>query len=91
MFLLPTPTLRGAVPRYELLLFAGLPGAPSNLTATAASATQINLTWTDGATNESGFKIESCQGNSCTNFAEIGQVAANTTSFPSSGLLRKTW
>src|SRR5439155_484853 len=31
------------------------PAAPSNLAATAVSATQINLTWTDNSTNETGF------------------------------------
>ncbi len=41
---------------------AQAPAAPSNLTATAASSTQINLTWTDNASSEDGFKIERCQG-----------------------------
>ncbi len=35
-----------------------LPAAPSNLVATAFSASQINLTWTDNATNETGFTIQ---------------------------------
>lgn len=34
------------------------PAAPTALSATAISSTQINLTWTDNANNETGFKIE---------------------------------
>jgi len=33
------------------------PTAPTGLSATAASATQINLGWTDMSSNETGFKI----------------------------------
>ena len=35
-----------------------VPFAPANLTGNAASTTQINLSWTDNSTNETGFKIE---------------------------------
>src|SRR6266508_2933382 len=38
------------------------PAAPSNLAATAVSSSQINLSWTDNATNEDGFQIERCSG-----------------------------
>lgn len=34
------------------------PAAPEDLTAECISASQINLTWTDNATNETGFNIE---------------------------------
>src|SRR5918999_4225202 len=34
------------------------PADPSTLTATAASYEQINLTWVDNSSNESGFRIE---------------------------------
>src|SRR5206468_12564526 len=34
------------------------PAAPSSLAATATSSSQINLSWTDNSSNESGFKIE---------------------------------
>src|SRR5437870_3400415 len=60
--------------------------APTNLTATAASSTQINLTWADNSGNEDGFLIERCQGNSCTNFVQIAQVGVNTTNYPDTGL-----
>ena len=55
------------------------PVAPTNLTATAASSTTANLTWTDNAANETGFRIERCQGAGCTTFAEVGLVGANVT------------
>ena len=53
--------------------------APTNLTATSASSTQINLTW--GAATETGgsisqYRIERCQGTGCSTFA---QVATSTT------------
>ncbi len=35
-----------------------IPVAPSGLTATAASQTQINLAWTDNSVIETGFKVE---------------------------------
>ena len=36
-----------------------------NLTATAASASQINLAWADNSSNETGFDILRCQGAAC--------------------------
>jgi hypothetical protein len=35
----------------------GGPAAPSGLTGTAISATQVNLTWVDNSANEDGFKV----------------------------------
>jgi hypothetical protein len=34
------------------------PSAPTGLTATRVSATQVNLAWTDTSTNEAGFTVE---------------------------------
>jgi hypothetical protein len=67
-----------------------LPAAPSGLIGTAVSASQVNLSWTDNANNESGFKIERCQGNGCTAFAQITQVGANVTTFNNTGLAANT-
>ena len=67
-----------------------VPAAPSNLTATAVSTSQINLSWTDNSNNETGFKIERCQGANCTNFVQIAQVGANVTTFSNTGLSRNT-
>ncbi|MBA2339917.1 MAG: S8 family serine peptidase, partial [Pyrinomonadaceae bacterium] len=66
------------------------PTAPSNLTATAVSRAQINLSWADNSGDESGFRIERCTGSGCTNFVEIGTVGANVTSTANTGLARNT-
>ncbi len=66
------------------------PSAPSSLTATAASTTQVNLSWADNSGDETGFRIERCTGSGCTNFAEIGTVGANVTSYSNTGLARNT-
>lgn len=52
------------------------PAAPTNLSATAKSSARINLTWTDAATNETGFRIERRAGSSGT-YTQIGVVGAN--------------
>jgi titin len=67
-----------------------VPAAPSNLTASAVSRSQINLAWMDNASNESGFYIERCRGSTCTNFTQIATVGANVTSFADTGLIART-
>ena len=63
------------------------PAAPSNLTATAISATQVNPSWLDNSANEQGFNIERCTGTgtSCdsdpTHYAPLAQTGANATSY----------
>ena len=67
-----------------------LPAAPTNLVATAVSKSQINLTWTDNASNETGFSIERCKGATCTNFSQIATVGANVTSYANTRLTANT-
>ena len=50
------------------------PAAPGSLVATAASLSQINLTWTNNATNAIGFKIERKTGASGA-YSEIKRLA----------------
>jgi fibronectin type 3 domain-containing protein len=66
------------------------PTAPSNLTASAMSASQIDLAWTDNANDEDGFKIERCTGTGCTDFAQIATVASNVTTYSDTGLTAET-
>lgn len=63
------------------------PAAPSGLVA-AASGTQIALSWTDNANNETGFRIERATGGGA--FAEIATTAANATTFTNTGLAAGT-
>ena len=67
-----------------------LPTAPSGLSATAVSSTQINLSWSDNSGNESGFRIERCKNPNCTNFAQIAQVGAGVTTFADTTVNRNT-
>jgi hypothetical protein len=63
------------------------PAAPSNLSATAISQAQINLSWTDNSSNESGFKIERWDGSK---WQQIGTVGANVTIYSDTGLTCNT-
>ncbi len=56
------------------------PTAPSNLTATAVSTSQINLSWT-ASTSSIGlanYLVQRCQGTGCTNFAQISTPTGTT-------------
>src|SRR5437867_5741446 len=50
------------------------PAAPSNLSASAVSSTEIDLSWQDNSSNESGFKIERAptSGGTWTQIATVG-------------------
>ena len=65
-----------------------VPVTPSNLTGTVASTTQINLSWTDNSTNETGFKIERKTGTGT--FAVVGTTATDVTTFNDTGLMPGT-
>ncbi len=60
------------------------PATISNLTATALSAAQIDLVWTNKITNNGAF-LERCQGEAAAcssgNFVGLGWAAANATTF----------
>ncbi|MGA2241784.1 MAG: glycosyl hydrolase family 28 protein [Verrucomicrobiota bacterium] len=67
---------------------AQTPNAPANLTASAPSAFQISLSWTDNSANEDGFMVE--QSLDGANFTQIAQVLANTTNYLNNGLFPGT-
>jgi fibronectin type 3 domain-containing protein len=66
------------------------PTTPTNLTATAASSAQINLSWTASTDNVgvTGYKVERCTGAACANFAQIATPTAIT--FNDTGLAAST-
>jgi hypothetical protein len=66
-----------------------VPTAPTSLTTTAASTTQINLSWTDNSSNETSFSIERAPGGTTT-FTEIATVGAGVTTYQNTGLTAST-
>lgn len=67
-----------------------LPAAPTNLVATVVSKSQINLSWQDNASNETGYRVERCKGSTCTNFTVIATLGPDATSFANTGLSKNT-
>ncbi len=68
------------------------PTDPSNLQATAVSASQINLSWT-ASSDASGinlYRIERCSGVGCSTLSEITTVPGNQTTFQNTGLTAST-
>ena len=66
------------------------PSAPTNLAAAAISSSQINLSWTDTSSDETGFTIERCVGEGCTSFSSIATVGAGVTTYSNTGLTPAT-
>jgi subtilisin family serine protease len=66
---------------------AVVPAAPTVLTATPASQTQIDLAWTDNANNESGYRIER-KGAGVDVFTEIALVGPDVSTFSNTGLIK---
>ncbi len=62
---------------------------PSNLTATAVSETQIDLSWNDNSDNESGFKLERSPGGADI-WTQIATVEANVTTYADTELTCET-
>ena len=82
-------TSTGAIQDYfTVVKGTTVPVAPSNLTATAVSSSQINLAWTDNSSNETLFKIE--RSTDGTNFSQIATVGSNVTSYSNTGLTAST-
>ena len=63
------------------------PAAPTNLTATALSTSQINLVWLDQSNNETGFKIQRLINSVWT---QVGTTDTNVTSWANGGLSAST-
>ena len=65
------------------------PSAPTSLTATAVSSSQIDLAWTDTSGVETGFKVERKTGAGGS-WAQIATTGANATTFQNTGLTPST-
>ena len=66
-----------------------VPAPPSGLSVTAASSTQVDVAWTDNATNEIGWRHERCAGAGCSNFTEV--FVPTTTTPPATGTLTTSY
>lgn len=66
-----------------------VPNAPSNLSATVVSSSQIDLTWTDNSTNETGFIIMMRTGWNGT-YDQVVSLGLNATNFSVTGLKGST-
>ncbi|HEY4596789.1 MAG TPA: BACON domain-containing carbohydrate-binding protein, partial [Thermoanaerobaculia bacterium] len=62
------------------------PAAPSNLTASVLSSTQVQLSWTDNSANETGFTIERLDGGGNSGYVVVATVGANVTAYTNAGL-----
>jgi glucose/arabinose dehydrogenase len=65
------------------------PLSATGLAATPASATRINLAWTDRAANETGYRVERRRGTAGA-WAEIATLAAGSTSYADTGVVAGT-
>ena len=65
------------------------PGTPS---LTVVSSSQILLSWAASTDNVgvTGYLIQSCQGASCSNFAQIASVGGTVTTYNNTGLTAST-
>jgi uncharacterized protein (TIGR03437 family) len=59
-------------------LAPAVPAAPTNLQATSASSTKVNLSWTNNATSATGMRLEYSSANP-NNFYDIGLTDTLTT------------
>lgn len=64
------------------------PFAPANLAGITRSSSQIDLTWTDNADNETGYVLERALDR--VTFAPLATLGANVTSFSDTGLAAGT-
>jgi GH18 family chitinase len=71
------------------------PAAPSGLVAAATTHSQINVSWADNSSDESGFLLEQCTGaivtcESSAAWSQIAQTGTNVTSYNNGGLASST-
>jgi hypothetical protein len=71
-------------------LYSGVaPAVPSGLTGTPASGTQVNLTWIDHASNETGYQVERKDPGG--SFVVIDTLPADSTSYMDTALVPDTF
>ena len=66
------------------------PNAPSGTNAVAVSWSQINVSWQDNSSNESGFEVHRSTTGSSGAFTLLASTGANVTSYSNGGLSGST-
>lgn len=66
------------------------PTAPSNLSASGVTATQLTLSWSDNSNNETGFVFDRANNSAFTTNLVTTTTASNATSYLVTGLTRNT-
>ncbi len=66
------------------------PAAATDFTVTTVSATRIDLTWTDNATNEDGYVLERCSGVGCSTFAVLESLPPDANGYQNDGIATQT-
>ncbi|MGK2926338.1 MAG: multicopper oxidase domain-containing protein, partial [Lysobacterales bacterium] len=89
----PPPVFPDVTPAYDDYIPAAVPPgtppvAPSGLSATAVSSSQIDLTWSDQSDNESIFQID--RSTDGTNFSPRGTANTNATTWSDTNLSAAT-
>jgi FtsP/CotA-like multicopper oxidase with cupredoxin domain len=70
----------GATASNIVTLGPPVPAAPTNLTATALSSSQVRLNWTDTSNNETNFRIQRATGTTGV-FAVLATLGANVVTY----------
>lgn len=70
----------------EILISTAIPAAPSNVVATALSASQIKITWKDNSDSEDVFRILRMPANAY-NFDVLAEVGKDNTAYTDSNLI----
>lgn len=75
-------SIGATLPAQSITLFVlpqGAPNAPSSLTASAVSTSQVNLAWTVNSYGETGFKVERKTGTG--GYSQIGTAPAKAAAY----------
>ncbi|UXX79405.1 DNRLRE domain-containing protein [Reichenbachiella carrageenanivorans] len=78
----------GSNPPELVIMLTSAPAVPSSLSAAALSASEIDLSWTDHADNETGYKVERKSGAGA--FTEIASLGANVSTYSDTSLAGAT-
>jgi len=82
---------RGTIPmKRAILTFSALAFLLFAASVVHAQAASLSLSFTDNASNETGFDVERCQGSGCSGFAKVAGLGVNVTTYVDSGLLEGT-